>query len=374
MKFVVNTKPFADALSLAIIPKNVSDYYDISTMAQITVMPKELIINTEASRMQSEVHIQGASEGVTEPATVFVKSLQLKALVDSFESNTVTIEFTPRDGGGFGGIILHSGNSKFTLANVSADEDSRLKGMKESGSNVVLEFNQEDWAFIQKYQMYALGMSFVHGAYTLVYMNDGEDVIVGDYDTSIFTHSKKSNLNRTCLISPTVINLMNAVGPEATFTDIGDGDYQVEYNTEVFSFKSQFHPSYEDDVGSYNADIILSTFQQNEDSALTINISHLGKFLSQSKILEPKTSDTCNVSVRGNHIDIVGNSVDYHADVSCVDKNASYEISLNMELFRRAVSNLDADEAKMCAIITDGEVTGINLWTDQVSVVVAGVE
>ena len=72
---------------------------------------------------------------------------------------------------------------------------------------IKVKIDNSDWKFVKDYQMYAIGMSFVHPVYTQVWIGSEGDVIVGDFDNSIFTFSKKNKLGKTCLLSNTIFYL-----------------------------------------------------------------------------------------------------------------------------------------------------------------------
>ena len=120
MNFTLSTKPFADALDLGVIPANISKYYRLSCLAQLTASKRELRINLEASNVVTEILLKGSGDS-DETVTGFVDALILKQLVGTLESNTVTLEYTS------GAIVLHSGSSKFNLPFLAESGDGELR-------------------------------------------------------------------------------------------------------------------------------------------------------------------------------------------------------------------------------------------------------
>ena len=379
MKFTVNTKPLVDALALAIIQSNVSQYYARSTIAQITASRDELIINTEASSTLSEVHVKGSGDDDV-VATTFVSSVSLKQLVTSFDTSTITVEFVERptaDGEPivYDGVILHSGKSKFTLANVTSDEaDNSLTRPNQSYMNYpVSDLNQPGWKFVQSHQMFSIGMSFTNPAYTMVWIGEDGDVIVGDYDKSVFTHSVSSKLGVTCLLSDTILNLFTVV-PEDSKVYRLDRTYVLESITDSYKFISEFMPKYEEDIGSYNSDIIMSTMPKTTENSIKLDLDALNKFMSQANILSTGVNDTIQWKVTGDKLDVDGEFVDYHASVQCEDPSAQYEMKFNFDQIRSALNKLDESVARICPLYRDDEVVGINVWTEKLTIVLAGAD
>ena len=109
MKFTVSTKPLQNAIDLGIIKENISKFNQKSCLAQVTASRENLRINIEAPSIYTEIVLRGSGDS-DEEETIFVDCALLRQLVDSFDKDVTTIEFVD------GGIVLHSGSSKFTLA------------------------------------------------------------------------------------------------------------------------------------------------------------------------------------------------------------------------------------------------------------------
>lgn len=371
MKFTVSTKPLSDGLNLAIVNANVSKFYRKSCLAQLTVDGNTLKINVEAAFILSQITLKGKadiSEGLGS-STIFVDSLLLKQLVSTFESPVTTLEFTET------GLILHSGKSKFTLPKLVEGDELSLSSPRVDGvEGLGVEIDKSDWKFIKDYQMYAIAMSFIHPVYTRVWVGAEGDVLVGDFDNSLFTHSKKNNLGTTCLLSDTIINLFNSL-PEGAKLAKKDKSYVIQVSTDGFNFASEFTPQYEDDenVGSYNSDIILTMMNHPEVKSVSVSTSAVNKFLSQADLLSSNTEDTITFSVEGNQLTLHDNNVDCKIDVDKVSET-SYSVQFKTALLKSVMSNYTDEKVNVSPMEQGDEVVGITVWTDSLTTVLAGID
>lgn len=369
MKFVTNTKPLSDALDLGVISSNVSNFHKKSTVVQVTATKSTLKINIESAFVCSEILLRGQGDEDTS-VTVFVGSLILKQLVNTLDSAQVTLEFAEN------GLILHSGKSKFTLPKlVDADELELASPTIPDYDSKEIAIIKQDWKFIKDNQMFAIAMSFIHPVYTRVWLGASGDVIVGDFDSSLFTKSNKTNLGNTCLVSDTVVNLFNTV-PDGTKLIQVDRAYLLKYECDSFSYTSQFNPLYEDDenVGSYNSEIFLD-MMKHPDDYITVKASSLSKFLNQADMLSSATEDRISMSVDANgEISLHDNNVDCKVSGSVSGSVVPYSLDFKSESLRRIISNYDENDIAISSMEVDGEVSGILVWDNELTTVLAGVE
>lgn len=371
MLFTCSTKPLVDALNLGIINQNVSKFYQKSCLAQLTASRRELRINLEAMSICSELVLRGSGDEDT-TVTTFVDSLTFKQLMNTFETNVVSIEFTE------GGIILHSGKSAFTLPSMVEGSDLELRRPTrlDDVTSPAVKIDQSDWKFIKDYQMYAIAMSFIHPVYTRVWVGADGDVMVGDYDNSIFTHSKKTKLGRTCLLSDTIVNLFNTLPEGATIRQCDD-NYIVNVQTDGFEYYSEFKPDYETDenIGSYNSDIIMSTMEKDEETAVTVKATVINKFLNQASLISSNSEDTMNMIVEGDEVILKDKNVDCRLSLSSPAPK-SYKVLFKTALLKSAISNFDEDDIKVCPILDEesDEISGVVMWTRNMTTVLAGAE
>lgn len=368
MKFTVSTKPLSDALNLSIVNQNVSKFYQKSGLAQITATHKDLTINLEAANILSEVRMKGSADSDT-TCYIFVDCLLLKQLVSTFDSAVVTMEFVEN------GLILHSGKSKFTLSNMVPELEMTLKSPAiPDYTSPVIDIDKSDWKFIKDYQMYSIAMSFVHAVYTKVWIGESGDVIVGDFDNSLFTHSKKSKLGATCLLSDTIINLFNAIPEGAQLIKLGRS-YLINVKTDGYEFISEFTPQYEadDGVGSYNSDIILETLEKDESTAVIVPRASINKFLSQADLFSASSESTIHLEVADGHLKLSDSNVDCSVDVEGNDQ-ISYSIAFRTTILKSVISNFDEDHIYIAPSYQGEDVVGIIVWTKNLTAALAGEE
>ena len=368
MKFTTNTKPLVDSLNLGIINSNISNFHKKSCIVQISATADTLKINVEASMICTEITMKGSGEG--DPATIFVDSLLFKSLVSTLETSTVTLDISDD------GLRIQSGKSKFTLPkSIDTAEFELTAPVVPDISAPAVDIDKQDWKFIKDYQMYAISMAFVFPVYTRVWVGDQGDVLVGDYSTSLFTHSKKSKLGTTCLLSDTIINLLNSL-PEGAKLIKADKDYLIQLNTDSFTYLTQFTPKYEDDpeVGSYNSAIFLGMMDHSE-SYNTIVTSAVTKLLNQALLLSSTNEDTIKLSVSGGVASFTDKNVDAQIPLEG-DNTISYSVEFKLETLKKVISDYPDEKICIAPMYSEGdpEASGIKLWNNDMTTIFAGVE
>ena len=369
MKFTTNAKPLAEALNLGIIDSNVSNYYKRSCITQLTANADTLTINVESSRIRTEIRIKGSGEG--EPAKAFVDSLLFKKLINTLES-TVTFEFEEN------GIRIQSGKSKFSIGNSFGDAvdsmDFSLSAPDPISSDV--EFTDVDkyaWKFIKDNQMYAISTSFTFPVYTKVWVGEHGDVLVGDFEDNRFTHSKKSNLGATCLLSDTIINLFNSIPETSKIARVGN-DYVIRFSKDSYEYVTQFTPQYEseEDVGSYKSDIFLNKMKHPDSFNRIIPVS-VTKLLNQAKLLAPSGINVIKMTVKDNMMSLDDNNVHGQIEIEG-DPSIEYSLLFKLDELRQVINNYGDQKISIAPIMGDGFVIGICVWSDDMTTIYAGCE
>lgn len=371
MIFTTNTKPLSDALSLGVINSNVNRFYSKSCIAQLYAYGNDLIINLEAAFIKTEIRLKGSSGEGAVQGKALVDCLLLKQLVSTFESSTTQIEFVD------GGIVLKSGSSKFTLSSIVDVDDIELdKPNIPEYSAQTIDIDKSDWRFIKDNQMYAIAMSFIHPVYTRVWIGQEGDVIVGDMDNSIFTHSKKNKLGATCLLSDTIINLFNSLPEGAKLVKGDNRAYIIKIKTDAFEMMCEFRPQYEDEeeVGSYSSDIILGMMTHPED-AVEVSTVSINKYLSQASILSTNSDDTVKfIYDLDNSDEIILKDKNSSVNIACKGAILPVDITFKTSLLKSAISNYSDETIHISPYIADDEVVGILIWSKELTTVLAGVE
>ena len=367
MKFTTNTKPLVETLSLSVINSNISNFHKKSTLIELTADSTTLRLNTEASQIMTEVVIKGSGDS-NEPSTVFVSSSVFKQLVGTLDSPTVTLDFIEN------GLVVKSGKSEFTVPKlVDSGEVDLVRP-----SNVLVMSDvpivKDGWKFIKDHQMFAISMSFIHPVYTKVWNGKDGDVIVGDFDNSLFTYSKKGPLPVTCLLSDTIVNIFDSIPEGAKIYQSGSG-YVIFYSSDSIVYRTEFTPMYESDegVGSYNSDIMLN-MMKHPLKYLTVEAAKLAKFLGQADILSDGSEDTIVFSVHDNNISLKGKNVD--CSVDCEGTSDDYLVEFKLESIRKILANYGDSKISISSMTQEGstEIIGIVVWDNDLTTILAGVE
>ena len=366
MKFTCNTKPIVDGIDLGIISSNVSKFYQKSCIVELNIENNSLRINTEASSVKSELVFKGQASGDGENHA-FVDSLLFKQLLKTLDSDIIEFEISEN------GVTVYSGKSKFNLPQVVSGLDLELD-RPETVNYVTdtIDVDQDGWNFIKDNQMYAIAMSFIHPVYTNVWINDSKDVLVGDFDNSIFTHSSKVGLSSTCLLPDTVVNLLTTIPENSKIIPVGK-NYEISVVTDPYTYLCEFSPKYESDegVGDYSSDAILGLFK-HPDKSISINIDQLEKSISQAELFAATNSDTIDFKADLDQIALVNDHV--NCVVPTENPFEPFNITFKISLFKDAINHLDSKEVNISPLIQGDEAAGLVIWTDNMDVVLAGIE
>lgn len=371
MKFTLSTKPLSDALNLSVIPGNISKYYKVSCLAQVTATKRELHINLEANNVCTEVILKGVGEG-GDGAVGLVDCLVLKQIVNTFDAANTVIEFTD------GGLILKSGSSACTLPYLAQAEDGELKKPSLSSDNSPkVKVDPSQWKFIKDYQMYAIALSFAKLVYTRVWVGDKGDVVVGDFDNSIFTFSKDNKFGRTCLLPETIVNMLISLPEGAEMSLASDKSYRIDAKTDGFEYASEFTPIYEEDagVGSYHAADIMGTVVKDPKYAIKVAVAPLAKFISQSDILSSVGDSPIDFEVSGQEVRIHDDNIDCKVKFEG-NSGGEYGLKLRSSLFKSIIGHLDSETVTICPSVSEdgSNVDGLIFWTDKLTVLVGALE
>lgn len=377
MKFTCSTKPLQNALKLGVIKSNISKFYQKSCLAKITCTQDTMKVNLEASRIvtQLKLHGSGDEDG---PASVFIDCQVFNDLVNTFDSDVVTVEFVE------GGIVLHAGKSKFTLPKViddSDDADLDLAAPQELDQNAIyksIDLKAENWKFINDHQMFAIAINYIHPVYCRVWVGENDDVLVGDYDNSVFTHSTKGSLGRTCLLPPTIINLFTSLPEGSKLIDTGSS-YIVKVVTDGYEYVTEFMPELESDenVGSYNSEVFMGLFS-NKEKSVTIDVPKVTKFLNQATYVLTAYDSLLDFVVSGDSIYIGSDVVNCNLVPEGENNCENFECRFKANFLKFVFSALDSEKVNIAPTFSgegeEREVAGVLFWTDNMSVLLGAVE
>lgn len=373
MKFVVNTKPLKNVTNLGIIKANVSKYFYRSNLVQITANRDTLKLNIEASGIKTRMTLKGSGDEDTE-RSILLDCLTFKNLIDSIDKDVVSIEFVA------GAIYIHAGTSKFAISqtldvnDVQLDEpDDRYIG------DTPIEIKPADWQFVKDHQMYAISTSENHPVYKNVWVGNDRDVIVGDFDCSLFTYSKNGNFDATCLLPPSLINLFTSIPEGSTVTKVGKA-YLLNITTDSYSMITEFTPKYEDDdsVGSYNSQIILGMLN-HPDKYITVATTPIIKFINQAAIISQSDVDkVIDFSVNDGQLVLTNKSSSYSMEVIDV---SNYTVKFATDFIKSVLANFDTDTVNIAPMTRNmvgdnGQTVPVTIgcifWSDTLTTVLAG--
>lgn len=370
MKFTCSTKPLQAALKLGVIKSNISKFYQKSCLAKVTCSQNTLRINLEASRILTQLTLHGSGDE-DNVVGIFVDCQKLCDLISTFDSDVTTIEYVE------GGIILHSGKSNFTLPHMLDDADLDLATPQVLDSNAVypaFDLNAEDWKFVNDHQMFAIAINYIHPVYCRVWVGDSGHVLVGDYDNSIFTHSTRSSLGRTCLLPPTIINLFTSLPEGTKLIDTGSS-YMIKVRTDGYEYVTEFTPELESDenVGSYNSDMFMNLFS-NKDKFVTLDAQKVSKFLNQASLVIDYDAPL-DFSVTADGVSIGDGTVDCKLPLDGSEDIVEYSCKFKANFLRSVASALDSEKVNVAPTFDEsGDVAGVLFWTENLSILLGAME
>ena len=364
MRFTLSTKALKNATDLGIIKANISKFFYRSNIVQITATRDALYLNIEASGIKSKMTLNGSGDEDT-CASVLVDCAKFKNLIDSIDSDVMAIEFVE------GGIYIYAGSSKFVISQMVDVNDVQLdEPIEEFEATNTLTVKPADWQFIKDHQMFALAASETHPVYRNVWVNTDKDVIVGDYDKSLFTYSQHGDFDATCLFPTSLINLFTSLPEGSTISKI-DRNYVLNITTDNYSMTTEFTPKYEDDeaVGSYNSEIILGMLE-HPDKFITVDVAPITKFINQTAIISQSDLDkVLDFEIKDGELTLTNKASTYTMTVAT---DASYTVKFSIDLLKSVLSNFDSDTINIAPMQRGDTTIGCIFWTDNLTTLLAG--
>ena len=366
MKFTVSTSALKNAISLGIIKANISNYFYRSNVVQITATQDQLKINVQASGIKTKILLNGSGDEDT-TATIIVDCSIFKSLIDSIDHDILTVEFIP------GGIYVYAGTSKFAISQILDAQEVQLdEPLDEYTATNTVAIKPADWQFVKDHQMYAIATKDTHPVYKNAWVGTDGDVIVGDFDTSMFTYSKRGGFDTSCLLPTSLINLFTSIPEGSTVSKVGR-EYILNIETDNYSMITEFTPKYEDDesVGSYNSEIILGMLA-HPDTYISLDVAAITKFINQTSIVSKSDLDKVfDFDIREDELTLSNATSSYSMNVSATGQSA-YTVKFNAELFKKVLSNFETNTVNIAPMTRGDRTIGCIFWTDSLTVVLAG--
>lgn len=368
MKFTVSTKPLKTGLGLCIVNNNVSDFYQKSTIVQITATRNSLHVNVEAASIKSEIQLKGI--GDDEYASILVGSLMFKQLISTLTSPQVDFEFFENC------LVVHAAKSTYTIparGDVSIMQLQKPQDLTDSDIATADELSKSDWRFIKDHQMYAKSKSYTEPVYTYAWVGEQGDVLVSDFANGLFTHSKINPLGKTCLLSDSIINLFQSLPDGAKVISRGD-IYSISVTTDGYTFISEFEPKYEsEETGNYNAEIIMSLMTADTADSVKVSVSDINMALNQAVLLSIDKEFKVVCTVDKNQIVIVADSTNCVIPIEC-GPDESYTINFRYTQLKSVMSNCSETTISISPILNNGVVSGLLFDSNALKVALAGVK
>lgn len=367
MKFTLSTKPLIAAANLVIVNSNISKFDHKSFMLQITATETNLILNTESNSILSEVKLLGVGEDIQENTRMFVDAAIFKQLISTLKSSQVELSFTD------GALVVTSGKSSFSLPKVADASDGAFRSPAALSAEDIVSAGIVDiskWKYIKEHQLYARAETYTNPVYTYVWVGANGDVLVGDMDNSIFTHSKAGQLSTNCLIKNTMINLLTSL-PDETKLIQRDETYVLHIDADSYEYRSQIFPVIESDKnGNYNADLIMGIMELGPD-AVKVDCGEIITTINQSALLNSDKDPLLEFNMKSDGLHIKDRRVDA---VIAIDGDISepYTLMFKPQLLRSFLSSCPDSTIYICPRINDGSVVGIIIHTKDYAAVLGG--
>lgn len=366
MKFSLSTKPLVTAANLVIINSNVNKFDHKSIMVELTATNTELMLNTETNSILSEVRLMGV--GTAAFARAFVDAVIFKQLITSLKTTQVELEFTD------GALVVTSGKSSFSLPKLADDKDGAFREpttLPAESFNTATVLDIAKWKYIKEHQLYAKAESVAMPVYTYAWVGATGDVLVGDLNNSIFTHSKSGQLDMDCLIKDTIINLFTSLPENTKILREGDS-YALYISSDSYTYRAQITPVIEsEENGDYNAETILGIM--NVENPIKVDGSEIITILNQSALLTIDKNPKIEMTVNAEGIHLKDKRVNATIAVEgTVD--TPYSLSFKPQQLKSLISNCPNNELEVCPRLLDGEVVGIIVHTGEYTAVLAGAD
>ena len=373
MKFSLNVAPLKDAMNLGIINSYISKLFEKSTVFELTVEGYVLRLNTQATALLSESTILGNNED-NGTASAIVDCVLFKSLISSIDGNEVTLDFQDTV------LVVQSGRSKFNVPKLLNDEDGanldRPVSEEELSSKFCGELHPEYWKYIQDHQLYAVAMSQIHKVYTRVWVSGDKGVLTGDPVNSLFTYQPTSDLDSSCLVSSTIVNLLAALEEGTKLYHVNSTTYAVVMDVDSFTFCSQFTVDLEDEngIGVYDSDMIFDMVLDETQKELPVSKSKMYANVKQASLFASASNPYVSIKTDSRGLVLVNDNVNCRIckEVSDID----YEVTFTVSDLDSVISHMNEDDMTVSPIVkgNDNEVFGLRFKSGDVIALIGGVE
>lgn len=280
---MTNLLPLKEAVDLVVIPSNVSQYYGLSTVIQLTIdNDEEIRLNSASELLYSEAFVPGTASGDI-GARIIVDALQFRQLINSLDASIVELAIVNNN------LIITVGKSTYTVASASVVADKELpRPAQPQGTGV--EIDPVVWKTIKAGQMYAIVDSSVDQVYRSIYNGESE-TIVGDRTIGLFTVYDRAGLPTVCLYNRNVIGLMLKLGDSGLLYQL-DTTYVVQMLTDTYNYTAEIIPESSISTDLYQPRMILDLIQDKYEVGLVVSTTQFRRVLAQAGFLGDKNATT----------------------------------------------------------------------------------
>ena len=363
MEFTLSTKPLKQAVSMSVIGGNITNANPRSMIIELTADKTMLKLNTQSTGIKAEVRLHGT--GTDESASFLADINLFKSLINSISAAQVTLCFEEN--------CLKIKAGKTTL---SVERDDNWDGMSlatpvvpsteaiESADNV----DVAGWKYVKDHQAYALSkVTKPSPVYTYFFFGEDSDVISGDYVHSLFNTSKNGQLNKNCLVSPFIVNLMATMPSDAKFV-IGDV-YTVVVKADSYEYYAQLEfVTDEATVSAYPHEVILGLMTGNDANGVTLEIGELNAALNQATLLTSAVEPEIGVEVKTNELRIKDSNVDSTIAAEG-EVSEPYSLTFDLTIFKSVINKSPDNKITIYPSVSEGAIVGITIVGDSFTTV-----
>ena len=365
MVFTLSTKPLVNAVNLVIINSNVDKYDGKTTIVELRATKTALYLNTVSKQILSEVKLLGVGD-VEDETTIHVDSLMFKSLISTIKTDQIELEFTDD------ALNITAGKSTFTIPKTGSS-DGELSKPEEfvvTDSAFAESLNASKWKLIKNNQLYAKAESYSKPVYTYVWVGSGH-VLTGDLDKGLFTHSTECQLDMTCLLSESIINLITSL-PENAKILKKESSCIIYVSADSYEYRSQIIPVFEsDDNGYYMSDTILGIF--DNENPVKVDGSDIITALNQASLLTIEKEPTVNITVSSNNVNIKDRRVNIDIDAQGEVSNP-YTLTYKLSRLKDMIAKCPNPQMTICPRLVGDEVAGIVLHTEGYEAIASAAE
>lgn len=381
MKVTVSTDSLRSGLSTLILDSSISKFNPKSCITRITMVQNTIQLDTEYADVKSRLKVDCTADE-DDYRVIYVESSVFKKLINSLNTGDVTLEITDKDSTT---LVVRAGKSKFLVPQIAEYQDVRfgidsaeIEDLATLFDNST-KFDFSAWKFVSSYQLYALADAVsAYKAYTNVYIGEDNSIIVGDYNSSLFTYSNKNTVFDSCMIPGSVVKLLISY-PEDSSVARSENQSDLWYimchdENGEYSLVSEFRTKAETDAENYQSDKIIPLLMHSDESAVTIpNLAAIKDVLAQGSVLVSNKNDyVINLAVENGKLRVFGNNMEYVENVD--DSAEEFTVALRLQRFVDTISHLDSNEVKIMPKYRKDRngneiVFALILWTENLTVV-----